>query len=63
MKVSVDLTGLEVCICKGYDLSRTEDFRLVKKREILLPFNINLSLKRTFVLAKDIRSFIDRTII
>jgi len=63
MDVMVDLTSLEVCICKAYDLSRNDDFRMVKKREIVLPWNIHLNLKRLFVLARDIKSFIDRTII
>jgi hypothetical protein len=61
MQVGVYLNGLEICLCKAYDLSRIEDFRLVKKREILLPLNINLTMKKSAFLDRDLKSFIDKT--
>lgn len=61
--VRVRIIGFEICLCKGYDLSKKEDFRHVKKREILYPMNVDISLKRMYVLTGDLRSFIDKTYI
>ena len=63
MNVLVELLKFEVCICKTQDLSRNEDFRLVKKREIVLPWNVRLVLKKSLALGKDLKNFIDRTTI
>lgn len=67
MKVSVLLKGLEVCICKAFDISRVQDFKIVKKREILLPLIIDFSFKRSLVLTlaagNKKYSFTDRMII
>ena len=61
MMVSVGILGLEICICKATDLARSEEFRLVKKREILRPLDVELEILKNLCLTKDLRDFIDRT--
>jgi hypothetical protein len=62
MNLGVEIKGLEVCICKANDLLKL-NFAKVHKRKILPPLIMVLSLRKSMVLAKDLRSFIDRTII
>lgn len=60
MALKVQITGFEVCICKNSDL-RNDDFKKVRKREILAPIQVEVVLKKALVLSKDLRNFIDRT--
>jgi len=62
MDLGVKIQGFEICICKAGDLRR-ENFTQVRKREILPPLTVELVLKKSMVLAKDLKSFIDRTLI
>lgn len=61
MRVETQLLGVEVCLCKAFELVRKEDFRSVKKREIIQPVDLSVQMVKGLILTNDLKKFIDRT--
>ncbi|CAD8141116.1 unnamed protein product [Paramecium pentaurelia] len=49
MSIDAKLKRIEVFLCKNYDLGKKDDFKQVKKREILQPADIEIMIARAAV--------------
>ncbi|CAD8058857.1 unnamed protein product [Paramecium sonneborni] len=59
MKIEANLQKLEIFLCKSYDLNKKDDFKQVKKREILNPIELELNLSKSSVILQNFQEFIE----